>query len=101
MLWTELNDAPVNELFKGIRIRPLFQEQGIIKAMVVEFDPGSCWEGGDDVHDKKFTLLPESLTMDNVIIPLELLFTCLKVHPIFLNQKPAVPYSSFIRKVGL
>lgn len=51
MQWTELNDAPVNELFKGIRIRPLFQEQDTIKAMVVEFDPGSCWEGGDDVHD--------------------------------------------------
>ena len=38
MQWTELKDAPVNELFDGIR-------------MLVEFDPGSCWEGGDDVHE--------------------------------------------------
>ena len=25
-------------------------ERGI-GVMVVEFDPGSCWEGGDDVHE--------------------------------------------------
>ena len=51
MHWTELNDAPANEIFKGIRVRPLWQDHDVIKAMVVEFDPGSCWEGDPDVHD--------------------------------------------------
>lgn len=49
--WTELKDAPSNELFKGIRIRPLMEMEGRIMAMLVEFAPGSCWEGGFDVHD--------------------------------------------------
>lgn len=51
MHWKELKDAPVNELFKGIRVRPLSEDETGIRAMVVEFDPGSCWEGDPDVHD--------------------------------------------------
>lgn len=51
MKWGELKDAPVKELFKGIRVRPLMEDESGIRAMVVEFDPGSCWEGGDDVHE--------------------------------------------------
>jgi hypothetical protein len=53
MRWGELKDAPVKELFKGIRVRPLLEDESGIRAMVVEFDPGSCWEGGDDVHESK------------------------------------------------
>ena len=51
MQWTELKDAPVNELFEGIRVRPLMEDETGVRAMLVEFDPGSCWEGGDDVHE--------------------------------------------------
>jgi len=51
MHWAELKDAPVNEMFDGIRVRPLMEDETGIRAMVVEFDPGSCWEGGEDVHE--------------------------------------------------
>lgn len=42
MLWGELKDAPVNELFEGIRVRPLMEDETGIRAMLVEFDAGSC-----------------------------------------------------------
>ena len=51
MQWGELKDAPVNELFEGIRVRPLMEDETGIRAMLVEFDAGSCWEGGEDVHE--------------------------------------------------
>ncbi|MCB5910775.1 cupin domain-containing protein [Streptomyces sp. SF28] len=40
-------DAPVQEVFPGIRCRPLWTGENGASAMVVELDPGSCWEGVD------------------------------------------------------
>jgi hypothetical protein len=52
MQWGELKDAPVNELFKGIRVRPLMEDETGIRAMLVEFDVGYCWEVfSDGVRD--------------------------------------------------
>ena len=51
MQWTEQKDAPVVELFEGIRMQTLMEDETGVKAMLVEFDPGTCWEGGDDVHE--------------------------------------------------
>jgi quercetin dioxygenase-like cupin family protein len=45
-VWASVEDAPVRELFPGIRLRPLWNE----KAFVLEMDPGSRWVG-IDVHD--------------------------------------------------
>ncbi|REK88275.1 anti-sigma factor [Streptomyces inhibens] len=43
-------DAPVRELFPGIRSRPLWTGDNGAKAQVLEMAPGSCWEG-IDVHE--------------------------------------------------
>ncbi|WP_405408337.1 cupin domain-containing protein [Streptomyces decoyicus] len=48
-VWTTVDDAPVKELFPGIRSRPLWTGADGAKAQVLEMDPGSCWEG-IDVH---------------------------------------------------
>lgn len=48
-VWTSVDDAPVKELFPGIRVRPLWTGGNGAKAQVLEMDPGSCWEG-IDVH---------------------------------------------------
>ncbi|MCF3147084.1 cupin domain-containing protein [Streptomyces platensis] len=46
---TMVADAPVRELFPGIRVRPLWTGADGAKALVLEMDPGSHWEGVD-VH---------------------------------------------------
>ncbi|PHS71974.1 MAG: anti-sigma factor [Cycloclasticus sp.] len=51
MQWTELQNAPSTELFPGIRIRTLMEDELGVRAMLVEIDPGACWQGGDDVHE--------------------------------------------------
>jgi quercetin dioxygenase-like cupin family protein len=51
MQWNQLKDAPVNVLFPGIRMQTLMEDETGVKAIVVEFAPGSCWEGGVDVHE--------------------------------------------------
>ncbi|MGG7571247.1 cupin domain-containing protein [Streptomyces sirii] len=48
--WAALDDAPVKELFPGIRVRPLWTGADGAKAQVLEMDPGSRWEGVD-VHE--------------------------------------------------
>ncbi|MEU5161309.1 cupin domain-containing protein [Streptomyces sp. NPDC020875] len=48
-VWSAVADAPVNELFPGIRQRPLWRGEGGASAQVLEMDPGSRWEG-IDVH---------------------------------------------------
>ncbi|MEI5097979.1 cupin domain-containing protein [Streptomyces sp. PmtG] len=48
--WSHVRDAPVRELFPGIRLRPLWQGESGASAQVVELDPGACWQGLD-VHD--------------------------------------------------
>jgi anti-sigma factor ChrR (cupin superfamily) len=48
--WSALADAPIRELFPGIRLRPLWSGPGGATAHVLEMDPGSCWEGLD-VHE--------------------------------------------------
>lgn len=45
-----VDDAPAKELFPGIRVRPLWQGDSGAKAQIVEFAPGSRWEG-IDVHE--------------------------------------------------
>jgi hypothetical protein len=47
--WASMHDAPVRELFPGIRLRTLWSGD-IAKAFVLQMDPGTCWEG-IDVHD--------------------------------------------------
>ncbi|MFI0214530.1 cupin domain-containing protein [Streptomyces lydicus] len=48
-VWTAVDDAPVRELFPGIRSRPLWTGENGAKAQVLEMDPGSRWDG-IDVH---------------------------------------------------
>ncbi|MEU5979993.1 cupin domain-containing protein [Streptomyces sp. NPDC047315] len=49
-VWSTVGDAPVRELFPGIRQRPLWRGDGGASAQVLEMAPGSRWEG-IDVHD--------------------------------------------------
>lgn len=48
--WSAVQDAPAEELFPGIRARPLWSGPGGAQAIVLEIDPGSCWQG-IDVHE--------------------------------------------------
>ncbi|GGR31361.1 anti-sigma factor [Streptomyces netropsis] len=48
--WAAVQDAPVHELFPGIRLRPLWSGENGAKAVVVELDPNSRWQG-IDVHE--------------------------------------------------
>jgi anti-sigma factor ChrR (cupin superfamily) len=48
--WSALRDVAAEELFPGIRARRLWTGDGGAQAMVLEMDPGSCWEGVD-VHE--------------------------------------------------
>ncbi|MGV9293981.1 MULTISPECIES: cupin domain-containing protein [Amycolatopsis] len=45
-----VDEAPVKELFPGIRLRPLWKGENGAHANVVEFDPGSTWPERD-VHE--------------------------------------------------
>jgi anti-sigma factor ChrR (cupin superfamily) len=47
--WASVDDAPVRELFPGIRLRPLWSG-AVAKAFVLQMEPGSRWQGVD-VHD--------------------------------------------------
>src|SRR4051812_13583551 len=47
--WASVDDAPVRELFPGIKLRPLWSGD-VAKAFVLQMEPGSRWEG-IDVHD--------------------------------------------------
>ena len=49
-VWSAVADAPVVELFPGIRLRPLWKGANGASAQVLEMDPGSSWEG-IDVHE--------------------------------------------------
>jgi anti-sigma factor ChrR (cupin superfamily) len=48
--WTELKNAPIEELFSGIRLRPLWKAEGGASAQILKIDPACCWEGLD-VHE--------------------------------------------------
>ncbi|WP_282504303.1 cupin domain-containing protein [Streptomyces rhizoryzae] len=48
--WSAVADAPVRELFPGIRLRPLWTGENGAAAQVLEMDAGSHWEG-IDVHE--------------------------------------------------
>nr|WP_280442872.1 cupin domain-containing protein [Nocardia brasiliensis] len=48
--WSSVQQAPVRELFPGIRVRPLWRGAQGASANVLEMDPGACWEG-IDVHE--------------------------------------------------
>ncbi|HEX8176524.1 MAG TPA: cupin domain-containing protein [Pyrinomonadaceae bacterium] len=50
MKWAFVENVPQKELFKGIRLRTLWQGDNGATAHVLEMAPGSCWEGVD-VHD--------------------------------------------------
>jgi anti-sigma factor ChrR (cupin superfamily) len=45
--WAHERDAPVKELFKGIRRRAIWNGEKGAHALVLEIDPGGCWEGLD------------------------------------------------------
>ncbi|MCX0273503.1 cupin domain-containing protein [Nocardia zapadnayensis] len=47
--WSAVADAPVRELFPGIRLRSLWSGPDGASAHVLEMTPGSRWEGVD-VH---------------------------------------------------
>ncbi|MFF4402965.1 cupin domain-containing protein [Streptomyces sp. NPDC001404] len=49
-VWHAVQDAPVREIFPGIRVRPLWSGDNGAKAQVVELDPQACWQG-IDVHE--------------------------------------------------
>lgn len=48
--WAHVRDAPVRELFPGVRLRTLWRGGRGATAHVLEMDPGAHWEG-IDVHD--------------------------------------------------
>ncbi|GII77242.1 anti-sigma factor [Sphaerisporangium rufum] len=48
--WSSVQDAPVHEVFPGIRLRPLWHGDNGAKAYVLEMDPGTRWPKVD-VHD--------------------------------------------------
>lgn len=47
--WNSVANAPVRELFPGIRLHPLWSGSNGAKAFVLKMDPGTSWEG-IDVH---------------------------------------------------
>jgi anti-sigma factor ChrR (cupin superfamily) len=49
-VWSTVRDAPVRELFPGIRLRPLWSGDNGATAHVLEMDPHSSWQEVD-VHD--------------------------------------------------
>lgn len=49
-VWSAVQDAPVRELFPGIRLRPLWSGDNGAKAYVLEMDANTCWQGVD-VHE--------------------------------------------------
>ena len=50
VVWSELKNTDTRELFKGIRLRPLWKDKSGAKAIVLEIDPGCSWIGLD-VHE--------------------------------------------------
>ncbi len=48
--WKQLDDTPVRELFRGVRLRPLWKGENGAKAQVLEIDPGCRFETLD-VHE--------------------------------------------------
>ena len=48
--WLELNSAPARTLFEGIVLRELWRNDQGARAIVVDFEPGSKWEGLD-IHE--------------------------------------------------
>ncbi|MFJ8974880.1 MULTISPECIES: cupin domain-containing protein [Streptomyces] len=48
--WSAVHDAPTQEIFPGIRLRPLWSGGNGAKAQLLEMDPHTCWEGVD-VHE--------------------------------------------------
>ncbi|MFE0190209.1 cupin domain-containing protein [Streptomyces sp. NPDC059008] len=49
-VWSAVADAPVEELFPGVRIRPLWTGDNGARAQVLQIDPGAAWER-IDVHE--------------------------------------------------
>lgn len=49
--WTNAQNAPVRELFDGIRVRTLWKGEGGRSAQLLEIEPGACWKGVD-VHKR-------------------------------------------------
>ncbi|WP_433476849.1 cupin domain-containing protein [Spirillospora sp. CA-142024] len=49
-VWASVQDAPVRELFPGIRLRPLWSGDNGAKAYVLEMDANTGWQGVD-VHE--------------------------------------------------
>jgi anti-sigma factor ChrR (cupin superfamily) len=50
VVWSEVTDAPVRELNKGVRIRTLWKGDNGAKALIFEVDPG-CRLEELDVHE--------------------------------------------------
>jgi anti-sigma factor ChrR (cupin superfamily) len=50
IVWSELKDAEVKELFKGVRVRPLWRGANGASAQVLEIEPGCSFEALD-VHE--------------------------------------------------
>ncbi len=49
IVWSKMQDSPVQKVFEGIHVRPLWQGETGRQAIVVELDPGAVWEG-IDIH---------------------------------------------------
>ncbi len=49
-VWSAVEDAPIRELFPGIRLRSLWRGDNGATAHVLEMDAGAAWRG-IDVHE--------------------------------------------------
>ena len=50
IFWANVTEQPTRELFKGIHLSRLWKGPNGQQALVLEIEPGACWEGVD-VHE--------------------------------------------------
>jgi anti-sigma factor ChrR (cupin superfamily) len=50
VVWSEVGDAPVREIYKGVRVRSLWTGEKGARAIIFEVDPG-CRSEDLDVHE--------------------------------------------------
>lgn len=57
IVWSNVQDSPVQEVFSGISVRQLWQGDAGSQAVMVEIAPGAQWEGVDLHQDNSEEVL--------------------------------------------